>query len=397
MVDMRNARKMVKDLSDKYGLGVDPNAKIQDISVSMQQRTEILKVLYRGADILILDEPTSSLTPQEIDELGVIIKNLTDEGKTIIIITHKLAEIKAVADKCTIIRAGKYIDTVDVKDVSESELASMMVGRSVDFSIEKEPADPADVILKIDDLCVKDYRGHDIVNGLSLDVRGGEVVGIAGVDGNGQSEFVSALTGLRKVQSGIITVNGQDATNKSPRKLFELGVSSIPEDRQKHGLVLEYSVSNNMVLQNFMEPEFSRYGFLIKNKIIENAKKLVEKFDVRPSGCENRQASSLSGGNQQKVIIAREVTNNKPLLICVNPTRGLDVGAIEYVHKYIMEQRDAGHAVLLVSFELDEIMKLSDRIGVMFRGKIIDCVSGKEATEEGLGLLMAGGALIEAG
>ena len=396
MVDINKARKMVAELSDKYGLGVDPDAKIQDISVSMQQRTEILKVLYRGADTLILDEPTSSLTPQEIVELGTIIKNLVAEGKTVIIITHKLAEIKTIADKCTIIRAGKYIDTVDVNEVTESDLASMMVGRNVDFSINKLPAQPADIVLSVENLFVKDYRGQDIVRGLSLDVRAGEIVGIAGVDGNGQSEFIYALTGLRKAQSGKILINGRDATNKSPRKLFEMGVSSIPEDRQKHGLVLDFSVSENLILQNFSEREFSKNGFLLKSKITEHAKKLIEKFDIRPSGCQNNRAGSLSGGNQQKVIIAREVTNNKPLLVCVNPTRGLDVGAIEYVHKYIVEQRDAGHAVLLVSFELDEIMKLSDRINVMFRGSVIGCVPGEQATESQLGLLMAGGAADEA-
>jgi len=396
MVDISKARKMVAELSDKYGLGVDPDAKIFDISVSMQQRAEILKVLYRGAETLILDEPTSSLTPQEIDELGVIIKNLVNEGKTVIIITHKLAEIKAFADKCTIIRAGKYIDTVDVKSVTESGLASMMVGRNVDFSIDKKPAEPAGAVLSVEDLYVKDYRGHQAVNGLTLDVRAGEIVGVAGVDGNGQSEFISALTGLRKAQSGKITINGYDAFNKSPRKLFEMGVSSIPEDRQKHGLVMDFTTSENFILQNYNGPEFSKLGFLLDGRITDHAIKLIEKFDIRPSGCHNNRARSLSGGNQQKVIIAREVTNNKPLFVCVNPTRGLDVGAIEYVHKYIVAQRDAGHAVLLVSFELDEIMKLSDRINVMFRGRVIGCVPGEEATESKLGLLMAGGVSDEA-
>jgi len=396
MVDMGRAREMVKSLSNRYGLDVDPDAKIQDISVSMQQRTEILKVLYRGAETLILDEPTASLTPQEIEALGVIVKNLTNEGKTVIIITHKLAEIKAMADKCTIIRAGKRIDTVDVCDVTEQELASMMVGRNVDFSIDKKPPVLKDTVLDVKNLYVKDYRGHDAVQGLSLDVREGEIVGIAGVDGNGQSEFISALTGLRKAQSGNIFLNGNDVTNKSSRKLFEAGVSSIPEDRQKHGLVLDFTVSENLILQNHAEPEFAKNGFLLKMEITKHAKKLIEMFDIRPDDCCNNRAGSLSGGNQQKVIIAREVTNNKKLLVCVNPTRGLDVGAIEYVHKYIVEQRDTGHAVLLVSFELDEIMKLSDRINVMFRGSVIGCVDASEATESGLGLMMAGGVSDEA-
>ena len=396
MVNLHYAREMVKSLSDRYGLDVDPDARIHDISVSMQQRTEILKVLYRGAETLILDEPTASLTPQEIESLGVIVKNLTKEGKTVIIITHKLAEIKAMADKCTIIRAGKHIATVDVEDVTEQELASMMVGRNVDFSIDKAPAEKKDVVLHVENLYVKDYRGHDAVQGLSLEVREGEIVGIAGVDGNGQSEFISALTGLKRAQSGVITLSGRDVTNKSPRKLFDSGISSIPEDRHRHGLVLDFTVAENLILQNHAEPDFAKHGFLKKKEIGEHAKKLIGMFDIRPDNCQNNRASSLSGGNQQKVIIAREVTNNKKLLICVNPTRGLDVGAIEYVHKYIVAQRDSGHAVLLVSFELDEIMKLSDRISVMFRGSVIGSVDASEATESGLGLMMAGGVADEA-
>jgi simple sugar transport system ATP-binding protein len=357
----------------------------------MQQRAEILKVLYRGADILILDEPTAALTPQEIDELTIIMKNLVNTGKTIIIITHKLAEIKAMADHCTIIRAGKTIDTVAVKDVSEEDLASMMVGRKVVFSVPKTAAHPAREVLKVENLVVKDYWGHPAVNGLSISVRAGEIVGIAGVDGNGQSEFIAALTGLRKAQSGGITVLGTDVFNRSPRRIFENGVSSIPEDRQKHGLVMDFWVSENMVLQNVERPEFSRRGFLRKEKILRHSLELIKKFDVRPSGCAERAARGLSGGNQQKVIIAREVTNNKALLICVNPTRGLDVGAIEYVHRYIIAQRDAGKAVLLVSFALDEIMNLSDRIDVMFRGKIAGSVDGGGADQAALGLMMAGG------
>lgn len=391
ILNLKKARKDVMEISDRYGLNVNPDAKVEDISVGMQQRAEILKVLYRGADILILDEPTSSLTPQEIDELAKIMKNLVAEGKTVIIITHKLAEIKEMADSCTIIRAGKTIDTVAVADVTERDLASMMVGRDVNFSVDKKPAKPGEMVLEIENLVVRDAWDHEAVNGLSLNVRAGEIVGIAGVDGNGQSEFVSALTGLRKAQSGAIRISGKNIFNQTPRKLFDDGVSSIPEDRQKHGLVLDFSVADNLVLQNVSEPEFSKNGFLRRAEISSNAEELIEKFDVRPRGCAGNKAGSLSGGNQQKVIIAREVTNNKDLLICVNPTRGLDVGAIEYVHQHIVAQRDAGKAVLLISFELDEIMNLSDRIDVMFKGRISGSVEGSKAEINTLGLMMAGG------
>ena len=391
VIDKRKARADVQELSDRYDLKVDPDAKVENISVGMQQRAEILKVLYRGAEILILDEPTASLTPQEIDELGVIMKNLVNAGKTVIIITHKLAEIKAMASRCTIIRAGKTIDTVDVHNVSEADLAAMMVGRQVEFSVHKKPSKPGGLVLNVENLVVRDYWDHPAVNGLNLAVHSGEIAGIAGVDGNGQSEFIAALTGLRKAQSGSITICGKDIFNRSPRMIFESGVSSIPEDRQKHGLVMDFSVAENMVLQNVEENIFSRRGFLRKDNIIGHSRELIEKFDVRPPGCENLRAKGLSGGNQQKVIVAREITNNKDLLVCVNPTRGLDVGAIEYVHRYIVAQRDAGKAVLLVSFALDEIMNLSDRIDVMFRGKIAGSVEGSTASQSALGLLMAGG------
>jgi simple sugar transport system ATP-binding protein len=319
------------------------------------------------------------------------MKNLVAEGKTVIIITHKLAEIKAMADRCTIIRAGRIIDTVRVSEVSEQDLAAMMVGRAVEFSVDKKPATPGEVVLRVEDLVVRDYWDHKAVNGLNLTVRAGEIVGVAGVDGNGQSEFVAALTGLRKAESGIITISGVDIFNKSPRTLFEHGVSSIPEDRQKHGLVLDFSVAENLVLQNVGEPEFSRRGFLRRDSIAAHARALVEEYDVRPAGCAFAKAGNLSGGNQQKVIIAREVTNDKALLICVNPTRGLDVGAIEYVHRHIVSRRDAGKAVLLISFELDEIMHLSDRIDVMFRGRVTGSVAGDRADRAELGLMMAGG------
>lgn len=392
VVDLKTAREKVLEISERYNMQIDPDAKIEDISVGMQQRVEILKVLYRGADILILDEPTASLTPQEIGELIDIIGNLTKDGKSVILITHKLKEIKSCADKCTIIRTGKYIDTVDVRQVDEGELAAKMVGREVTFRVEKKELEPGNVVLDVKDLCGKDYRGIDILNNFHIQVRAGEIVGIAGVDGNGQTELVEILTGLRKATGGSVTINGQDAYNVTPRRAFDLGITSIPADRQKHGLVLDFSVAENLVLQNFEKQPFSKKGILNKAEIFSHAGELIEKFDIRPRSSENRAAGTLSGGNQQKVIIAREVTNDKDLLIAVNPTRGLDVGAIEFVHKYLVEQRNKGKAVLLVSFELDEVMSLSDRIEVIFEGKITGSVAGKDAKEEELGFMMAGGA-----
>ena len=391
VVDKKTARQKVVELSERYGMAVDPDAKIQDISVGMQQRVEILKVLYRGADVLILDEPTASLTPQEIDELMSIIENLTADGKSIILITHKLKEIKACSDSCTIIRQGKYIQTVKVAECSENDLAAMMVGRAVSFSVNKQEQEPGEVVLEVKDLRAKDYRGVEILQGLNLQVRSGEIVGLAGVDGNGQTELVEILTGLKKAESGSVTMLGTDIFNKTPREVFRQGVSSIPADRQKHGLVLDFSVEDNLILQHFEEEPFSSGGFLKRGPIRSQASELIEKFDVRPKACELRPAGTLSGGNQQKVIIAREVTNDKELLIAVNPTRGLDVGAIEFVHKYIVEQRNKGRAVLLVSFELDEIMDLSDRIDVIFDGQITGEVPGKDANEKELGFMMAGG------
>lgn len=392
MVDLASARQKVVEISERYGMQIDPDAKIEDISVGMQQRVEILKVLYRGADILILDEPTASLTPQEITELIEIINNLTRDGKSVILITHKLKEIKACADKCTIIRAGKYIDTVDVASVDENELAAKMVGRNVTFKVEKKEIEPGEVILDVKDLHGNDYRDLEILKGFNIQVRAGEIVGIAGVDGNGQTELVEILTGLRKATKGSVTIKGQDAYNVTPRKAFDLGISSIPADRQKHGLVLDFSVAENLVLQNFEKAPYSKKGILDKGVIKAHATEMIEKFDIRPRKSEDRAAGTLSGGNQQKVIIAREVTNNKDLLIAVNPTRGLDVGAIEFVHKYLVEQRNKGKAVLLVSFELDEVMSLSDRIEVIFEGQITGSVLGKDANEEELGFMMAGGA-----
>ena len=390
-LDMATARKNVEDLSQRYGLSIDPDAKIEDISVSMQQRVEILKALYRGADILILDEPTSSLTPQEIEELIVIMRNLTRDGKSIIIITHKLKEIKAAADFCTIIRQGKYIRTVDVEEVNENDLASMMVGRNVTFTVDKPEMEAGDVVLDVKDLHCNDYRDVEIVKGLNLQVRRGQIVGIAGIDGNGQTELVEVITGLRKGSSGQILVNGVDVFNKPPRFGFDHGVSSIPADRQKHGLILDFSVEDNLILQNYEEEPYSKKGIFRRDAIFSHATESIENYDIRPQNSERRPAGTLSGGNQQKVIIAREVQNDKDLLIAVNPTRGLDVGAIEYVHKYIVEQRNKGKAVLLVSFELDEIMSLSDTIDVIFDGKIVASMPGKGANENDLGLLMAGG------
>ena len=390
-LDMATARKNVVDISEKYGLSIDPDAKIEDISVGMQQRVEILKALYRGAEILILDEPTSSLTPQEIVELIQIMRNLTRDGKSILLITHKLKEIKESADFCTIIRAGKYVETVDVDTVDENELARLMVGRKVTFKVDKPEKEPGKVVLDVKNLHGKDYRNIEILKGLNLQVHAGEIVGIAGIDGNGQTELVEILTGLRKGTEGEVTVNGISIFNKSPRFGFINGVSSIPADRQKHGLVLDFSIEDNLILQNYKKTPFAKLKLLQRKPIFSHATKSIKDFDIRPSESEKRPAGTLSGGNQQKVIIAREVQNDKDLLIAVNPTRGLDVGAIEYVHKYIVEQRNRGKAVLLVSFELDEIMSLSDVIDVIFDGRIVSSMPGKDANENELGLMMAGG------
>lgn len=390
ILDIKKARKQVEDLSKQYGLYVDPMAKIQDISVGMQQRVEILKALYRGADILILDEPTAVLTPHEIDELMDIIKSLSDQGKTIIIITHKLKEIKLSADYCTIIRRGKKIDTVKVSDVSEEELAEKMVGREVTFEVEKEDKEAGNVVLEIKDLVIKDNRKLVAVDGLNLELKEGEILGIAGIDGNGQSEFIEGLTGLRKVESGSIKLHSMELKNKSPFEIINSGMSSIPEDRQRRGLVLDYTVAENMILENYYRQPFSKSGRLKHKNIVNHARDLIGKFDIRPTD-PNYMAGALSGGNQQKVIIAREINNNPEVLIAAQPTRGLDVGAIEFVHKYLVEQRDHGKAVLLISFELDEIINVSDRIAVIYEGKIVEIIDAKDADERHLGYLMAGG------
>ena len=390
-IDKATARKKVMELSERYGMKVDPDARIEDISVGMQQRVEILKVLYRGADTLILDEPTASLTPQEIEGLMEIIDNLTKDGKSVILITHKLKEITASSDYCTIIHQGKYIRTVKVDEVTENDLAAMMVGRDVNFKVDKKDQEPGEVVLEVRDIHARDYRDVEVLKGLDLTVRRGEIVGLAGVDGNGQTELVEILTGLKKAKSGSVKMLGKEVINHTPKETFESGISSIPADRQKHGLILDFSNEDNLILQHFEEAPYSSKGILNRRAIRAHATELIEAFDVRPRGCEAAPAGTLSGGNQQKVIIAREVTNDKDLLIAVNPTRGLDVGAIEFVHKYLVEQRNKNRAVLLVSFELDEIMSLSDRIEVIFDGQITGSVPGKNADEKELGYMMAGG------
>lgn len=389
VIDMKKAEEEVQRLSDTYGLRVDPTAKIRDISVGMQQRVEILKTLYRGANVLIFDEPTAVLTPQEIDELMEIMRALIREGKSIILITHKLKEIMQVCDRCTVIRRGKGIGTVNVAETNVNELASLMVGREVVFKTEKKPAEPKDTVLQVKDLYVKDSREVDIVKGLDLAVRAGEIVGIAGVDGNGQTELIEAITGLREVESGEILLNNKDITHFNPREVTESGVGHIPQDRQRFGLVLEYSVAENFVLQTYYHEPFSKNTLLNFEEIDQKAKQLIEEYDVRTPGTQTL-ARALSGGNQQKIIIGREIDRSPDLLIAAQPTRGLDVGAIEFIHKKLIEERDKGRAVLLMSFELDEILNVSDRIAVMFDGKITAIVKPEETNEQELGLLMAG-------
>ncbi|MEQ3590235.1 ABC transporter ATP-binding protein [Bacillus albus] len=389
-IAVEEAAKEIKQLSEQYGLAVDPHAKIEDISVGMQQRVEILKTLYRGAEILIFDEPTAVLTPQEIHELIQIMKKLVQEGKSIILITHKLKEIMEVCDRCTIIRKGKGIGTVDVAETDEHKLAELMVGRQVNFKTEKIEAKPMEEVLSIANLIIHDTRKLPAVKGLDLTVRAGEIVGIAGIDGNGQSELIEAITGLRKVESGSIAIKGKEITNWPVRRITEEGIGHIPEDRHKHGLVLDFSVRDNIVLQTYYKNPFSKKGILNFSKITEKAKALIEQFDVRTPG-EHTLARALSGGNQQKAIIAREVDRNPDLLIAAQPTRGLDVGAIEFIHKKLIEQRDNGKAVLLLSLELDEILNVSDRVAVIYEGKIVAIVDAKETNEQQLGLLMAGG------
>ena len=385
------ARKKVMELSQKYGLSVDPDAIIEDTTVGMQQRTEILKMLYRDNEILIFDEPTAVLTPQEIQELMQIMKNLAAEGKSILFITHKLGEIMQVADRCTVLRKGKYIGTVNIEDTNPEKLSAMMVGRDVSFVVEKKEAKPGEVVLDIKDMTVASKRHkNNAVNGISLQVHRGEIVCIAGIDGNGQTEFVYGLSGLEPLKSGTITMNGKDITHMPIRERLTSGMSHIPEDRHKHGLVLDYTLENNLVLKRYFHPEFSKRGFLQFGEIREYADELIDRFDVRSGQGAITKARSMSGGNQQKAIIAREIDLSNDLLIAVQPTRGLDVGAIEYIRKALLAQRDAGKAVLLVSLELDEVLEVPDRILVMYEGSIVGELDPRYTTAKELGLYMAG-------
>lgn len=390
-VEHKTARKRVVELSEKYHLNVDPDALVEDITVGMQQRTEILKMLYRDNDILIFDEPTAVLTPQEIEELMEIMRGLAAEGKSILFITHKLNEIVEVADRCTVLRKGKYISTVNVADTTKEELANMMVGREVKFKVDKADAKPGKEILRVDNLSVRSkLHKKDAVHNVSFSVRSGEIVCIAGIDGNGQTELVHALTGLEKPEHGSIYVSGDNVTHKSIRYRNTHGMSHIPEDRHKHGLVLDYSLEENIILQRYFEPEFQSHGFIRFSEIRAYTDKLIHSYDVRSGQGATTKARSMSGGNQQKAIAARELDRQHDLLIAVQPTRGLDVGAIEFIHKQIVMSRDNGAAVLLVSLELDEVMNVSDRILVMYEGEIVGELDPKNTTVQELGLYMSG-------
>jgi len=386
----KEARKKVEALSEKYGLKVDLDAKVEDITVGMQQRTEILKMLYRDNEILIFDEPTAVLTPQEIDELMQIMKNLAAEGKSILFISHKLNEIMAVSDRVTVLRKGRYIGTVNTKDTNKQELSNMMVGRPVQLEVVKKPAEPKDVVLHIENMSVASkLHKRNAVNKVSLDVRAGEIVCIAGIDGNGQTEFVFGLTGLEPLAEGKIELCGEDISKASIKQRAS-HMSHIPEDRHKHGLVLDFTLEQNMVLQRYKEPEFQRGGFIRFDEVRKYAEGLIDKFDVRSGQGPITIARSMSGGNQQKAIIARELDRNMPLVVAVQPTRGLDVGAIEFIHSQLVAQRDEGKAILLVSLELDEVLSLSDRILVMYEGEIVGELDPKKTTAQELGLYMSG-------
>lgn len=386
----KESREKVLELSKKYGLNVDVDAKVEDITVGMQQRVEILKMLYRENEILIFDEPTAVLTPQEIDELMEIMRGFAKEGKSILFISHKLNEIMAVSDRVTVLRKGKYIGTVNTKDTNKQELSNMMVGRPVQLEITKEEAKPTDVVLEVEDLKVpsKVHKG-DAVKGVSFNVRKGEIVCVAGIDGNGQSELVYGITGVRKPDNGTVKVNGEDITKSTVRHKMEV-MSHIPEDRHKHGLVLPFTLEQNMVLQRYRDKEFQNHGFIKFDAVRTYAEKLIKDFDVRSGQGAITKSASMSGGNQQKAIIARELDRDKDLIVAVQPTRGLDVGAIEHIHKQLINERDKGKAVLLVSLELDEVLGLSDRILVMYEGTIVGELNAKETTAEELGLYMSG-------
>ena len=394
----KEARKKVQEISEKYKLQVDLDAKVENISVGMQQRTEILKMLYRDNEILIFDEPTAVLTPQEIDELMETMRGFAKEGKSILFITHKLNEIMAVADRCTVLRKGKYVGTVEIKDTDKQSLSNMMVGRPVQLQVEKKDAVPGDTVLEVRGLTVSSkISKKDAVKNVSFDVRAGEILCIAGIDGNGQTELIHGLTGLEKASKGKITLLGKDISKCSIAKRNAAGISHIPEDRHKHGLVLDDTLENNIVLQRFNEPRFQKFGFVKKAAVREYAEQIIGQYDVRSGQGPETTARSMSGGNQQKAIIGRELDRENPLLIAVQPTRGLDVGAIESVHSQIVAQRDAGKAVLLVSLELDEVMNLSDRILVMYEGEIVGQLDPKTTTVQELGLYMAGAKRQEGG
>ena len=390
-IQKQEAKQKIKELSEEYGLSVDLDALIENTTVGMQQRVEILKMLYRENDILIFDEPTAVLTPQEIEDLLKIMKNLTERGKSIIFITHKINEILAVADRCTVLRKGQYIGTVDVKTTTKSELSEMMVGRKVEFVVDKKPCDLKNTVLKVENLIVgSSKKGKNSVNNVSFEVKGGEIVCIAGIDGNGQSELAYAIAGLEKVKYGSIIFDDKDVTTASIKQRNAIGLGHIPEDRHKFGLVLDFTLENNLVLKKFNDERFQNFGFIKTNEIRDFSNQLIDDFDIRSPLGATTIARTMSGGNQQKAIIAREIDLDPKLLIAVQPTRGLDVGAIEYIHKQIVKQRDLGKAVLLISLELDEVMNLSDRILVMYEGEIVGELDPKATTVNELGLYMAG-------
>ena len=389
LLDERGAEERVRELSRKFGLVVDPTALVSSITVGQQQRVEILKALYRGAEVLILDEPTAVLTPQEAGELFEIIRSLQADGKSIIFISHKLKEVLEIADRVTVLRRGKKIETVPRAGATEESLARAMVGRDVLLRVDKPPAQPGDVLLEVEDLHVDDDRGIGKVRGISLNVRAGEIVGIAGVDGNGQTELIDALSGLRRVKSGSVAIGGEEVTNASARASLDAGLGHIPEDRQRRGLVLEFTIAENIALHDYAEPPDAKWGWLFPQRLVERARVLIKEFDIRGGGPLTR-AAGLSGGNQQKVVVAREVSRDPKVLIAAQPTRGLDVGAIEYVHRRLVEERGEGRAILLVSLELDEILSLSDRVLVLYEGHIVGEHTG-EVSEEQIGLEMLGG------
>jgi simple sugar transport system ATP-binding protein len=389
ILDLGEAERRVRELAEKFKFHIDPHARVQDITVGQQQRVEILKALYRDADILILDEPTAVLTPQEAVELFEILKELVAQGMSVIFISHKLNEVLEIADRVTVLRRGKVVDTIPREGATEASLARMMVGREVLLRVDKQPSRPGDTLLHVEDVHVHDERGLEAVRGVSLDVRAGEIVGLAGVDGNGQTELIDALTGLRHPSHGTIVVGGREVTHASAHAFLQEGVGHIPEDRHRRGLVLEFSLAENLVLHDYAKPPYARRGFLDLGRIFGSARTLLREFDVR-GGTASTPASALSGGNQQKVVIAREVHRDPRVLIAAQPTRGLDVGAIEFVHRRLVEQRDAGKAVLLISLELEEVLSLSDRILVIYEGRIVG-EFGPDVTEEELGIAMTGG------